>query len=76
MEAIQHYFKTVERGNPQLTIDLPEGVDQAEVEVIVRPLHDKMAEPDKRSRFDVIQQYKGIFKDSAYQIDDYDVYDQ
>lgn len=75
MEAIQHYFKTVERGNQQLIIDLPEGIDQAEVEVIVRPLHKeaKVAEP---SRYEIAQQFKGSMKNSGYQVDKYDVYDQ
>lgn len=77
MEAVQHYFKTIERTeNPQLIIDLPEGVDKAEVEVIIRPLHDNSADESKPSRLAIIQQYKGIFKDSTYQVDKYDVYDQ
>jgi hypothetical protein len=29
MEAVQHFFKTIERGAQQLVIDLPEGVDKA-----------------------------------------------
>ncbi len=77
MEAVQHYFKTIERTeNPQLIIDLPEGVDKAEVEVIIRPLHDNSADESKPSRLAIIQRYKGIFKDSTYQVDKYDVYDQ
>lgn len=77
MEAVQHYFKTIERTeNPQLIIDLPEGVDKAEVEVIIRPLPDKPVEEPKPSRLEIIQRYKGIFKDSTYQVDKYDVYDQ
>ena len=75
MEAVQHYFKTVERGQ-QLIIDLPEGVDKAEVEVIVRPLHEKPVEKDKSSRLEIIQEFKGSMKNSGYQVDKYDVYDQ
>lgn len=76
MEAVQHYFKTVERGNQQLVIDLPEGIDKVEVEVTVRPLHEKPAEPDKPSRLEIIQKFKGILKDSTYEVSKYDVYDQ
>ncbi|GAB3640561.1 hypothetical protein [Spirosoma arcticum] len=76
MEAVQHYFKTIERGNQQLVIDLPEGVDKAEVEVIVRSLSDKQTEPDKPSRLEIIQKFKGSMKNSGYQVDKYDVYDQ
>jgi len=74
MEAVQHYFKTIERGNQQLTIDLPDGIDKAEIEVIVRPLHVEVSV--KPSRLEAIQKFKGIFMDSTYQVDDYDVYDQ
>ena len=78
MEAVQHYFKTVERGQ-QLIIDLPEGVDKAEVEVIVRPLHEKPDIPmrgDIPERYYIAQQFKGSLKDLTYHADDYDVYDQ
>lgn len=79
MEAVRHYFKTVERGNQQLVIDLPEGVDKAEVEVIVRPLIEKTDIPmrgDIPERYYIAQQFKGSLKDSTYHADDYDVYDQ
>ena len=76
MEAVQHYFKTIERGNQQLVIDLPEGVDKAEVEVIVRSLYEEQADLSKPSRHEMINQFKGVFKDSTYQTDKYDVYDQ
>lgn len=76
MEAVQHYFKTIERGNQQLVIDLPEGVDKVEVEVIVRPLVEKPVEPDKPSRLEILQKFKGILKDSTYEVSKYDVYDQ
>ncbi len=77
MEAVQHYFKTIERTeNPQLIIDLTEGVDKDEVEVTIRQLHDKPADEPKPSRLEIIQRYKGIFKNSTYQVDKYDVYDQ
>lgn len=77
MEAVQHYFKTIERTeNPQLIIDLPEGVDKAEVEVIIRPLHDKPVEEPKPSRLEIIQRFKGALKDSDYEVTKYDVYDQ
>lgn len=66
MEAIQHYFKTVERGNQQLTIELPEGVDKAQVEVIVRPLGEKQAEPIKSSRYEIAQRFKGALANSTY----------
>ncbi len=76
MEAVQHYFKTIERGNQQLVIDLPEGVDKAEVEVIVWPLIEEPTEPDKPSRLEIIQSFKGALKDSSYEVSKYDVYDQ
>ncbi len=76
MEAVQHYFKTIERTeNPQLIIDLPEGVDKAEVEVTIRPLHDKPADEPKPSRLTILQQFKGTMS-SDYDPDQYDVYDQ
>lgn len=76
MEAVQHYFKTIERTeNPQLIIDLPEGVDKAEVEVIIRPLHDNSADESKPSRLAIIQQLKGTMSPD-YDSEQYDVYDQ
>lgn len=75
MEAVRHFFKTIERGQ-QLVIDLPEGVDKAEVEVIVRPLHEKNIELGSTSSFETAQQFKGSMKNSGYQVDEYDVYDQ
>lgn len=74
MEAVQHYFRTIERGNQQLTIDLPDGINKAEIEVIVRPLYEGVLA--KPSRLEAIQKFKGIFMGSTYQVDDYDVYDQ
>ena len=79
MEAIQHIFKTIERGNQQLTIDLPDGVDKAEVEVIIRPLHGQETPGTQEGlpeRYHIAQKFKGILKDSTYHVDDYDVYDQ
>ncbi|MBC3785060.1 hypothetical protein [Spirosoma utsteinense] len=77
MEAVQHFFKTIERGAQQLVIDLPEGVDKAEVEVIVRPLHEKIIEPGNNpSSYEIAQRFKGSMKNSGYQVDEYDVYDQ
>lgn len=79
MEAVQHYFKTVERGNQQLVIDLPEGVDKVEVEVIVRPLIEKPGIPmrgDIPERYYIAQRFKGSLKDSTYEVSKYDVYDQ
>ena len=79
MGAVQHYFKTIERGNQQLVIDLPEGIDKAEVEVIVRHLSEKPQIPmrgDIPERYYIAQQFKGSLKDSTYHADDYDVYDQ
>ena len=75
MEAIQHYFKTIELGNPQVTIDLPEGVDQAEVEVIVRPLHGVHIEDGKPQRYNIAQRMKGTMS-SDYDANQFDVYDQ
>ncbi len=76
MEAVQHYFKTVERGNQQLIIELPEGIDKAEVEVIVRPSHEKPVELGEPSRLEIIRKFKGSMRNLGYQVDKYDVYDQ
>ena len=69
MEAVQHYFKTIERGNQQLVIYLPEGVDKVEVEVIVRPLIEKPDIPmrgDVPERYYIAQQFKGALANSSY----------
>ena len=79
MEVVQHYFKTIERGNQQLVIDLPEGVDEVEVEVIVRPLIEKPDIPmrgDVPERYYIARRFKGALKDSTYEVSKYDVYDQ
>lgn len=79
MEVVQHYFKTIERGNQQLVIDLPEGVDKVEVEVIVRPLIEKPDIPmrgDVPERYYIAQRFKEALKDSTYEVSKYDVYDQ
>jgi hypothetical protein len=78
MEAVQHFFKTIERGAQQLLIDLPEGVDKAEVEVIVRPMHEETnisVRGDKSERYSIAQKMKGSMS-SEYDVDQYDVYDQ
>ncbi len=66
MEAVQHYFKTIERGHQQLTIDLPEGVDKAEVEVTVRPLHEPQTELVKLSQQEIAQRFRGALANSSY----------
>lgn len=76
MESIQHYFKTIERGNNQaLIIDLPDGVDKAEVEITVRPLLRTLRqEKPKPSRLEIIQRFKGSMSNEGYQVTKYDVY--
>jgi len=77
MEATQHFFKTIVRGE-KLTIDLPEGVEQAEIEVTVRPLYPKdrvEAQDSLPERYYIAQRYKGVFNQD-YDPNQYDIYEQ
>lgn len=75
MEAKQHFFTIITRGE-KLSIDLPEGVEQAEIEVTVRPLHPRNEDVQKLAPLEIARKYKGTMKSSGYQVDEYDVYDQ
>lgn len=78
MEAIRIIQKR-EDGHLKLDIVLPADEPAEEFEVIVRPLHEQKRQdlPDnKPSSYEIAQRFKGSMKNSGYQVDKYDVYDQ
>ena len=63
--------------NGQLTIHLPEELNDAEVEVIVRPLHEKKPEPTEPSTLEILEQFRArIRKDSPINLDELNPYEQ
>jgi hypothetical protein len=73
MEALRFIEKA---HNGQLTIHLPEELNEAEVEVIVRPLHETKDDVTQPSRLEVAQEYVQKLKQCDFNREDYNVYEQ
>ena len=77
MNAIRRIQKPV---NGKLIIEVPEDFENKDCEIIVlKAVEEEIkngvndAEP---TRYEVLQKYKGILKDSTYQVNEDDVYNQ
>lgn len=60
--------------NGRIVIDLPEGMAQDELEVVVSTID--MPQKHITSRKVIAEKFKGIVANSTYQVGEYDVYDQ
>lgn len=73
MEALR-FIETPHNG--QLTITLPEELNDAEVEVIVRPLHEIKNRGGQPSRSEIAQNYVQKLRKTDFNREDYNVYEQ
>lgn len=73
MEALR-FIETPKNG--LLTLHLPEEFNEAEVEVIVRPLHEIKNRIVQPSRLEVAQNYIRKLKKADFDREDYNVYEQ
>jgi hypothetical protein len=73
MEALRFIEKA---HNGQLTIRLPEELNEAEVEVIVRPLHEAKNDVTEPSRLEVARRYVRNLKNTDFNREDFNAYEQ
>lgn len=64
----------------KLIIEVPESFDNKDCEIIILKVIDEevknFVNESEPTRYEVLQKYKGILKDSTYQVNKDDVYNQ